>query len=316
MGKFDTEAKNYMSRNDRFADAFNYLIYGGRQVIKPDELVEMDVTELAIPFLDEKRAPIQKIRDILKSWKVMRDTNAIYVLFGIEVQGKVHYAMPLRNNLYDILNYADQIKECSKKNKSRKKAEGSLSSSAEFLSGFGRDDKLTPVITLTLYLGADRWDGPMSLREMFGEQSEEIMALLPDYKLNLISPENIAEEDFEKFSTELGKVLEYIKYSHDKEKLVNIVENDDSYRTVDRDTVSLINEATGSKLKITDKEEKINMCQAIEELKKEAKETGINTITILIGKLHSQNRDEDVWKASSDPEYLNQLLKEFGLYKE
>jgi len=70
MGKLDTEAKNYMSRNDRFADAFNYLIYDGKQVIKPDELVEMDVTELAIPFLDEKRAPVQKIRDILKSWNI------------------------------------------------------------------------------------------------------------------------------------------------------------------------------------------------------------------------------------------------------
>lgn len=62
------------------------------------------------------------------------------------------------------------------------------------------------------------------------------------------------------------------------------------------------------------------MCQAIEELKREAKEigeaSGINTITILIGKLHSQNRDEDVWKAASDPEYLDQLLKEFNLYKE
>ena len=70
------------------------------------------------------------------------------------------------------------------------------------------------------------------------------------------------------------------------------------------------------------------MCQAIEELKRESEAIGEvrgeargeargkDIITMLIGKLHSQNRDEDVWKASSDPEYLNQLLKEFGLYKE
>jgi len=66
------------------------------------------------------------------------------------------------------------------------------------------------------------------------------------------------------------------------------------------------------------------MCQAIEELKRESEAfgevrgeaRGKDIITMLIGKLHSRNRDEDVWKASSDPEYLNQLLKEFGLYKE
>ena len=48
----------------------------------------------------------------------------------------------------------------------------------------------------------------------------------------------------------------------------------ENYKTIDRDTVSLINEATGSKIKIDEEEEKVNMCQAIEDLKKEAKDQG------------------------------------------
>ena len=32
----------------------------------------------------------------------------------------------------------------------------------EFLSGFHRNDTLTPVITITVYLGAEAWDGPRS----------------------------------------------------------------------------------------------------------------------------------------------------------
>ena len=36
MGKKDTVTKNYMEDNATFADAFNFLIYGGRQVIKPE----------------------------------------------------------------------------------------------------------------------------------------------------------------------------------------------------------------------------------------------------------------------------------------
>lgn len=40
--------------------------------------------------------------------------------------------------------------------------------SAEFLSEFHKDDKLTPVITITVYWGSGKWDAPRSLHEMFG----------------------------------------------------------------------------------------------------------------------------------------------------
>ena len=46
MGVIDTEGKRYLFNNDIFADAFNYLVYGGKQVIKADELREIDTTEL------------------------------------------------------------------------------------------------------------------------------------------------------------------------------------------------------------------------------------------------------------------------------
>ena len=271
MGKLDAVAKEYMSRNDRFADAFNFVIYDGRQVIKPDELVEMDASEIAIPFLDKKSIPVQKLRDLLKNWKVMRDEKAIYVFLGIELQGEIHYAMPVRNILYDVLNYADQVKVRSKQREEEGK---NNKGSAEFLSGYGKEDKLIPVITLTIYLGTDKWDGPKSLREMFGEQSEEISSMLPDYRLNLISPESIGKTEFDKFSTELGAVLEFIKYSKDKEQLGEIVKTKDSYKSLDRDTVRLLNEAAGLKIEMKEEEDQINMCQAIEEMKAESKAIG------------------------------------------
>ena len=42
MGVIDTEGKQYMSRNIIFADAFNYLLYDGEQVIGPQKLKELD----------------------------------------------------------------------------------------------------------------------------------------------------------------------------------------------------------------------------------------------------------------------------------
>ena len=48
MGKKDTITKNYMKENRVFADAFNYLLYNGQQMIQPEKLREIDTTEMAI----------------------------------------------------------------------------------------------------------------------------------------------------------------------------------------------------------------------------------------------------------------------------
>ena len=46
MGKIDTVTKQYMADNAVFADAFNYLLYGGEQVIEPDQLHILDTTKV------------------------------------------------------------------------------------------------------------------------------------------------------------------------------------------------------------------------------------------------------------------------------
>ena len=50
MGLADTVTKAYMKDNSVFADAFNYLIYGGEAVVDPKQLQELDTTEIALPF--------------------------------------------------------------------------------------------------------------------------------------------------------------------------------------------------------------------------------------------------------------------------
>ena len=54
----DTATKQYVSEAEVFADAFNYLIYDGEQVIKPEQLTDMDTTQYVIPYHeDEKGKP-------------------------------------------------------------------------------------------------------------------------------------------------------------------------------------------------------------------------------------------------------------------
>ena len=53
---------------------------------------------------------------------------------------------------------------------------------------FTKEDKLIPVITITVYLGTKEWDGPRKLSDMFGDVDEELLPFIPDYRINLLAP--------------------------------------------------------------------------------------------------------------------------------
>ena len=48
MAVKDSTTKKYMSDNEVFADAFNFYIYGGEQVIKSDQLRTLDTTAITL----------------------------------------------------------------------------------------------------------------------------------------------------------------------------------------------------------------------------------------------------------------------------
>ncbi len=80
MGQKDTVTAKYMRQNEIFADAFNYFVYDGKPVIRPNSLEELDTKEIAVPYGGEKGAkqPIQRIRDVIKSVTAMTDRKPTY----------------------------------------------------------------------------------------------------------------------------------------------------------------------------------------------------------------------------------------------
>ena len=80
MGNKDTLTKAFMSDPGYFADAFNASVFGGRQVVKADELSmeEMDSTELGIVFEDREKDIVQKVRDVLKKCIIMQE-NVLFL---------------------------------------------------------------------------------------------------------------------------------------------------------------------------------------------------------------------------------------------
>ena len=256
MGAIDTEAKAYLSSPDKVADAFNYWVYGGRNIIKPEELQPMDTTAIALPYGNDAKKPIQKIRDVLKLYTAMRDEQAYYLMFGIEIQTETHYALPVRNMLYDAMSYAQQVSDIAaehRKNKDKMTGE-------EFLSGLKREDRLMPVITLVISLSTEEWDGPLTLHEMLSVENKELLAFVPNYRLNLLAPNKI--EDFGQFRTELGVLFECIKHKQDSN--MDWMEGKEHFRHVNRNTASLIKTVTGFDISLDEEGDVVDMMNAWE----------------------------------------------------
>lgn len=286
MGALDAEGKQYLGKKEAFADAFNYLLYGGEQVIDPDQLKDIDTAQLTLPYGNNARLPIQKYRDLLRIWEAMTDGHMIYVILGAEIQGKVHYAMPVKDGLYDMIGYSKQVEE-TRRSLSRKNGGGPDDGNAElysedgvlkirltseeFLSGFRKTDKLIPIVTAVVYVGSAPWDGPKSLFEMLDIQDERILPFLNDYKLNIISAADMAESEFEKFQTDLGFVMQVIKHQgDDADKIIE----ENGHRKIDPDAAMFLKTAANLDLEFEREEAGIDMCESLERRYKKEKITG------------------------------------------
>lgn len=122
-------------------------------------------------------------------------------------------------------------------------------------------------MTLTVFYSAEQWDGALTLREMYTNLDDAILQYVPDYRVNLIAPGNMAEEEIEEFHSSLKEVMLYIKYSKDKEKLQEVTQKDKNFRSLERQAAEVIRVTTNSKLKYHKGQEVINMCMALEEMK-------------------------------------------------
>lgn len=208
------------------------------------------------------------MRDIFKNASIKYTGKSYVVLIGVENQSDIHYAIPVKNMFYDVMAYGNQVKETAKKHRKEK----DTATSDEFLSGFTKTDKLIPVITITVYLGTKEWDGPRKLSDMFGDVDEELLPFIPDYRINLLAPREIT--DFTGFRTSIRQLFEVLKNAYDKEKMQEVLQNDEKFSKVDRETVEAINLFAGTDIDIDGKEEVIDMCKAWEDQKNEGRELG------------------------------------------
>lgn len=209
--------------------------------------------------------------------------GASYIIFGVENQTDIHYAMPVKNMVYDAMQYTEQVSRIASDHR-RNSNKGTMSS-AEFLSGFTREDRLQPVITLVVHFGADPWDGPTSLHEMFSVQNDTIRRYAQDYRVHLLDPSRISQNDFKKFASSLREVLNYIKYSKDEKGLARLLAEDERLKALEAGAARVIETITHTDFAIDEKTEVVNVCQAVEDMMKtRARKERVDTLIRLVRK--------------------------------
>lgn len=263
--KTDTVLKNFWRDNEHFADLFNAALFDGEKVIQPDALEEADTDISSIIKLKGHADTLQKILDVVKKSAYGVD----FVILGLENQQHVHYGMPLRVMLGDALGYYKEYAQIAKKNKE----EGHWETTEEFLSGFKSTDRLHPMITICVYYGEKIWNGPLSLGDMLNIPGK-LKSVVNDYRMNLIQ---VRESEQFKFQNEdVCTVFEVSRniFKGDYGKIEDIYRD----REIDPELGIVIGAITESKELINHALEKrggrMNMCTALEELKKEGRKEG------------------------------------------
>lgn len=167
------------------ADVFNTYMFG-EVVLKPEDLQSMDTACSDTVEQTKGMEVLGRYRDISRKASM----GAQYVILGIENQNKVHYAMPLRVMLYDVLGYTAECKSLGASQDVKKWT------TDEFLSKLEKGTKITPIFTIVFYTGEQAWDGPRSLYDML-DMDDWLKEYVPDYPIHVI---DVGHDDI-KFET-------------------------------------------------------------------------------------------------------------------
>ena len=221
-------------------------------MVTPERMRTIDIETQRVEDENGNITADTRLRD---SAKVVEVDDAIYCLFAIEHQSVEDYTMPLRIMEYDVREYLRQVK-----------------------SNKGVQVRIKPIITIVMYWKADKWNQPVSVKDMFDKNTVRWLeynglgGYIQDYRMHLFEPGAVKEEDLEKFKTELKDVIAYVKYSKSTEALKDY--NEKYKPDLTKSTVTLINELTNSKYVFIEGKERLDMCEAFEGLIEEGRAKG------------------------------------------
>ncbi len=259
MSDLDAISSDFMGNPEVFAEIFNQVIHKGQQVIQSDCLQEADPNLVAYVSDRIGKQTKNKRRDLLKTLAARWDNRQIYLMLGIESQSDIDYSMPMRVMEYDLKKYIWQVQRID---------EERGGNGSPFTSRLKRGELLVPVITVVVYFGVDPWDGPMCLHDMLAMGDDPAdKAAVGDYKMHLIQPAVMTEEQAMHFKTGFRNVVQVMRCARDPEALAAMMREDKSFQHLNYTTAAFIGALTRVRLRFMKKEQgEVNMLPAFEEL--------------------------------------------------
>ena len=253
MAEKDVSQKILEDKPDVFADIVNGLCFNGKDVIKPDELQDIN----SLTAYDDKKKYRYTQRDITKLWK-----KGIFNIacLGIENQISKDNTMPLRVIAYDGTQYKNQA-----------------------------NDKVSnyyPVITLVLYFGKTKWKKPLSLFDLF-DVPLELKPFTNDYKMNLFDISHMSSKEVSVFKSDFWHIADYFSQINETNSYVP----SKTRLTHPEETFKLMSFLTGNEdLQLLPCEEEggpNTMYDAFKEAQKQAaQESRLNDIRALMNNCH------------------------------
>ena len=196
MAQADIAEKNFIALNDVFADIFNVLVFGGKQMMTEDSL--SDCNPLSQYKADDERLHEQE-RDIFKLW---RGHGVNLLLAGIENQTKPDKDMPFRVIGYDGAAYRSQLLKTEVKEINGKRKKIPVK-------------ERYPVLTIVLYFGKELWNCPKNLMECFepplveDEITEVLKEYIQDYRVHVFDIPRLTKEQVQLFRSDFKVVADY-----------------------------------------------------------------------------------------------------------
>ena len=300
MGQKDITQKNFEAYNDVFSDIVNGTLFDGREVIKPESLVDAVAKS---QYKADDNVIHEQERDIAKYW-IDENCYIRLALLGVENQLAIDMDMPLRVIGYDGSSYRDEMNQdeividerTGKKHKIR--------------------HERYPVVTIVLYFGKTPWKKPLSLYDVL-KISDNLKPFVNDYKINLIDVPRLTGEQVEKFASDFQIIADYfvqlnesndyvpkdktIKHADSFLKLMSVLTQDDKYVEMGK--------------KISNEMEGFNMCKVLDmaEARGEARGQAIGEAR---GKAIGEARGKTIGALNKTVEILRVIIAKNSWSKE
>ena len=242
----DRICKEYFDQNDRFSDLVNFTLYNGKEVTKPSDFITLDPV-ISEVFSSDKSYEV--LIDNLKELSLKEDDRNIYVMIGLESQGYHDETMVVRAMKAKALLYTYQLREKVK--------------------------PLKPVIIIVLNLTGDKWKSPVTLKSMFEkEYLDKFGYLIDDVSYVLLDVNEDSEIPKGLLKTDLELLLNCLKYSNNKKRLEEYMEQEEMFNSLEDLTFKILNKTSSLDTKFKSKGGKIKMWPAVKQMKEESYNRG------------------------------------------